>query len=111
MDELKQYKYKIEKDIVERALKDYEEEKLSRDELKNIADFTIQGMEKVNNRVDLTDFLKDLSARWPIFTNIAIIEEGSYKDIVEDEVYSGVLALAQNGKIDNAIKLAKTMTN
>ena len=76
-----------------------------------MADFTVEGMKKVNNRVDLTNFLKNLSEKWPIFTNIAIIEEGNYKEMVEDEVYSGVLTLAAHGKIDSAIKLAKTMTN
>ena len=111
MDQIKQNKYKVEKDIVDKALTEYGNGRLARDELKEIANFTVEGIKKVNNRLDLASFLKALSAKWQIFENIAIIEEGNYRQEVEDEVYSGVLTLAQQGKVDSAIKLAKTMTN
>ena len=110
MDSSKNYIYKVEKDIVDKALREYGDGKISRDELKNIADFTVEEMKKVNNRLDLINFLKILAGKWPIFSNIAIIEEGSYKQEVEKGVYSQVLELAKHGKIDEAINLSKSMT-
>ena len=111
MNDIIQYKQNIDKKIVDKALTEFGNGKITEDDLKQIADFTVLGMEKITNKKQLYEFLKQLAAKWTIFEFIATIEERELKEAVESEVYKGVLTLAQNGKIENAIKLAKTVTS
>jgi hypothetical protein len=101
----------IEKQIVDIAISQFEQNKLTNEDLITIADFTVEGLKNVSSQGDLNGFLTSLANRWSFFTNIATIEEGASKTAVENEVYNGVLALAKHGKIDEAVKLAKTVTN
>lgn len=111
MNDLQKYKYKVEKDLVDRSLIEYEAGKITDNDLKAIASYVLNSLKNVKTKEDLVNFLRALSVKWPMFSGIASIEEGNYKDLVEDDVYSGVLALAENGKIEEAIKLSRTMTN
>ena len=111
MDELIKHKKEIEKKIVNKALTSYGEEVISKDELKNIAEFTVDGMKAVNTRQQLLEFLKHLSEKWQFFSSIVIIEEGEYKGFIERDAYSKVLDLAKQGKIEEAINLSKSITN
>lgn len=55
-------------------------------------------------------FLRDLSSKWSIFTKLLVLESGEVKEKTEDKVAEDVLKMAKEGKIDEAIGLAKTMT-
>lgn len=111
MDDIVQYKQNVDKRIVDKALSDFGEGIISEDDLREIANFTVSGMKNINNRAELFSFLRQLSEKWTSFKFIATIEESELKEAVESEVYSGVLTLAQHGKIDKAIKLAKKVTS
>lgn len=104
-------KKEVEKDIVETALVEFERETIKKEDLKVIAQFTINGMKPVKTRVDLNNFLSLLSSKWPIFKGVASIEKGELTKMVETEVYSGALTLLQHGKIDKAIKLTQSVVN
>ena len=107
MEELAVHKKRLEKDLVDKALREYEDGKITREDLKNIADFTIQEMKKVNSKDDLFSFINAISNKWPIFKNIAIIEKGHQKEEMETKVYSEALDQVHDGNIDNAIEIAK----
>jgi hypothetical protein len=110
MNSLQEHKRQIEKQIVDKALSEYGEGKITREQLKQIADYTVDAMSKIQNHAHVISFLNALSTHWTFFQGLAMVEEGEQRDLEETEVHSGVLTLAQNGKIDDAIKLAKSMT-
>lgn len=110
MDTLQSHKREIEKQIVDRALAEYADGKITREQLKQIADYTVDAMGKIQTHAHIASFLSTLSSHWTFFQGLAMVEEGEQRGLTETEVHSGVLTLAQNGKIDDAIKLAKSMT-
>lgn len=110
MDDIALHKQNIDKKIVDKALTEFGNGNITEDDLKEIADFTVEGLKSINNKADLKNFLDSLSDRWTIFKIIATIEEMSNKDKLENEVYSGVLELAKNGQTEEAIRLAKSVT-
>lgn len=111
MDATKEHKNEIEKKIVEAIIAGLANKNLLASQLSEIADFVLQRIDEVKNEDELLAFLADLSSKWPIFNNIKLTEEGEVKNEAEKEVANDVLDLAKNGKIDDAIGLAKTMTN
>jgi len=111
MDVTPEHKNEIEKKIVEAIVAGLENKNLLESQLSEIADFVLQRMDAVKNQDELLAFLADLSSKWPVFNNIKLTEEGEAKNEAEKDVAKGVLDLAKNGKIDDAIGLAKTMTN
>lgn len=110
MDQIQQHKEQIEKQIVDTGIDRYGDGTISKEELGLIADFAVVGMNMIKTQGDLSNFLTSLVSRWPIFQNIATIEEAHVKEAADSQVYSGALALAKDGKIENAIRLAKTAT-
>lgn len=104
-------KNEVEKDIVDIGISELRQERLTKEDLKKIAEFTLSGMSLVSTRVDLNKFLEGLSTQWPIFKGVASIERGELTKMVENEVYSGALTLLKVGKIDRAIKLTQSVTN
>lgn len=111
MDITDKHKQDLEGEIVEKALKEYEEGRITRDDLKTIADFVIAGMKQVNTKEGVTNFLSSLSGKWPFFDKIVIIEAGHQKEEEEVKVYSEAVDMVHHGNIDSAITLAKTMTD
>lgn len=75
-----------------------------------IADFVLERIDAVRTRQEVILFLSDLAARWPHFLTLRIIAQGKYTERIEAEVAGGVAALAEHGKIEEAISLAKSAT-
>ena len=105
-----EYKSRLQGQIVETMLMSLGNETLTEEEMPDIADFVLTEVAKLGTHEDVMDFLRDLSAKWRIFSSILVLESGEVKERVEDEVAGGVLTLAQHGKIEEAIKLAQSMT-
>lgn len=107
----KEYKEEVEKNIVEVVIAELKGNNLEQSELPLIADFVLEKIDKIEKQDELLNFLQELSSRWPIFSKIEALEKGKVKDSEEDQVTRNVLNLAKTGKIEEAIDLAKTMTN
>ena len=110
MDLTKEQKYQIEKKIITKAIDEYGKKTVTRDTLIQIADFVIEGLKKMRTTSDLSQFLSSISAKWPFFKNIATTHGAGKQTLAESEALTGALVLAQHGKVDEAIKLAKTAT-
>lgn len=110
MDSFAQHKNDLEKRIVETVITSLEKNSLEESQLAEIADFVLGRIDTIQTQEELIAFLNELSFKWPLFSNLSLIEKGDVKDKVEDEVAEGVETLAQTGKIDDAIDLAKTIT-
>lgn len=100
----------IEQHVVERMISALDREEIDENEVPLIADFVLKGVDSITNEDEKMAFLRELAGKWRIFTGLLVIQSGEVKEKVEDEVAGGVLALAQHGKIEEAIKLAQTMT-
>lgn len=103
-------KNRIETSIVNAIISSLKTNAIEELELSAVADFVLGRIDNVKTNIELLAFLSELSSKWQIFKQIEKIEQGKLKEQKEDEVARGVLDLAKTGKIDDAIKLAKTMT-
>lgn len=110
MDFTQEQKNKIEGEIVDVIISKMENNNLTEEDASLIADFVLSKIDAIKSNDETMLFLKELSTKWPFFENIAIIEGGEIKDKKEDVVAQEVLKLTKNGKINDAISLAKTMT-
>ncbi len=110
MDFTQEHKTEIENKIVETIADEVEKGNLKEENLKDIADFVLGRIDQIKNQDELIAFLFELSTKWTVFKTIETMERANLKGKVEKEVAEGVLMLAKNGKIDEALNLAKTMT-
>ena len=110
MDVTAQHKTEIERKILKEIINALENEKLTEAELPDIADFVITHIDPVQNHEQMIKFLDELSAKWPFFDNIEQLERGEVTEAKEDQVEQKVLEMAKSGRVDEAINLAKTVT-
>ncbi|MDO8487167.1 MAG: hypothetical protein Q7S45_02665 [Candidatus Curtissbacteria bacterium] len=110
MDINDQHKKELERKILEQIIDGLEDNKLTSDELPTIAGFVLSGLENVMTHEQVMKFLTDLSSKWPIFQNLALLEKGEVQEAHEDKIEEQVLNLAKSGNVEEAISLAKTVT-
>ncbi len=101
----------LEKRIVDAALDEMEAGKLSEQELTNIANFIIDYLRPTKNQTEIDNFLNQAASKWQFLQGIKLVEQSEFKEAVEDEILDGVLTLAKHGKVEEAIKLAKSATS
>lgn len=105
-----EYKNEVERKIVEIVMQALERGMLQQQDLPPIGEFVLDRIDKIKNHQELFQFLDDLSHKWSIFDPLLTLEKGRVKDAKEDEVFRNVLTMAKSGKVEEAISLAKTMT-
>lgn len=101
----------VEQQIVNSMVDALKNDKLNNEDLPIISQFILGKIDSIQNTGQLVSFLGELSQRWPVFKNIAIIESGNVRENQEKEAVRDVLSLTQQGNIDEALNLAKKMTN
>lgn len=97
-------------DVVDIMIACFEKGTMSEEDFPPIATFALEKIESINNEAEAEVLLKELSGKWPVFSSLANLAEGHNQEKVEGEVAEGVLQLAQSGKIDEALSLAKNTT-
>jgi hypothetical protein len=105
-----QHKVEIETRIVTAIADALEKEQVTTEELPQIADFVLKRIDAVQTEDQLAEMLTELAAQWPFFKNILEIELGRVKSALEKKIAHDVLQLANDGNIEEAIRLARTMT-
>lgn len=100
----------IEKETVDLLISALDKEEITEEELPFICDYILTKTDEIEDHAEVMPFLRELADRWRIFTPLLVKQSGEIKEKAEGEVAAGVLTLAQVGKIEQAIKLAKTMT-
>lgn len=104
------HKEEVERRIVEAMIRGLEEGKLTTQESSTIAGIVLGRVDTIATQDAMAEFLTELSAKWPIFQPLMQIELGKVRSILEQKIAHDVLQLAHSGNIEEAIKLAKTMT-
>ena len=105
------YKLGVEKALALKMIDIYESGGMTQEDLAKTAEYLNDEIEKITNKTDLRTFLDGVAGRWPLLSEIALSEKEDSSEERDKELYSGVLALAQNGKIDKALELVKSNTN
>lgn len=105
-----EHKKHLEESIVNNLITALERNTITEDEMATISGYVLDRIDTITDELGVAEFLKDISERWPIFKPIVILDGAPMRDKIEDEVAEGVLILAQHGKIENAIKLAQSVT-
>ncbi len=101
---------KVDRRLLESLITAIEADKINDEELPVLANFVLEKIDSTKNHEQLIKGLEELSAKWPIFDNIEELERGEVQEAKEDKVEQDVLNLAKNGRVEEAISLAKTMT-
>ncbi len=105
-----QQKEQLQKDILITIANALDKEELKEEEIPHISHFMLNWLPTILTQEDVHTFLQDLTAKWPLFKTISLVEAGKEKEQKEDKVLNDVVALTQKGNIDEAIKLARTVT-
>lgn len=107
-DEEKEKIHGLILDAIEDAL---EEKKIEEQEVQKIASFVTENIKSVNTHELLVKFLLDLSSRWPVFQNIYQVEQGKVREEETQAIVDKAVELTKEGKIEEAIDIAKSASN
>lgn len=111
MELSKERKKEIKMKLIEIIIDSLENGRLSVSELSNVSSFILDRIDKVADQNQLRFFLSELSSQWPIFTDFLVTEIGVVQEVKEDKAAEDMTALMQNGKMEEAVDLAKTVTD
>jgi hypothetical protein len=110
MELSEEHKKEVSRRLVETIITSLQEDLLSADDYDEVADFVVTRMDAVKTNEELMQFLRELSSKWKIFTHVLVVESAATRDQAEDKVYDNAVALAESGKLDEALTLAKSAT-
>jgi len=108
MELTEQHKREVERKLVEIIIDSLKKNLISIADKNAMSAFILERMPNVKTHEDLMVFLREISSKWAIFTPLLVTESGEVKDKNEDQAIDKVQSLTQEGKIDEAINVAKT---
>lgn len=101
----------IQKEVIMTSLSAFEKKEVTRDDLSEIAKLVLAATEDMTLHSELTSMLQVLSSKWPIFSNLLVIEKGKELEEHKQAAITNILSLTKEGKIQDAISAAKTFTS
>lgn len=104
------YQEKLEEEIVNLLIDALEKEEITEETMSIISGYVLDHVTSVTDNKSAIAFLEVLTEKWKMFEPLLTLEKSILQEQVEDEVADGVLLLLEHGKLDSAIKLAKSAT-
>ncbi len=111
METINDKKEVIQRRILETILQGLNNNILTQDDLPIIAEYVLGQMESIQNENELLTFLQSLAEKWQLFTNLKTLEERKVQELEEKDKTQQVLQLTREGKVEEALTLAKTITH
>lgn len=108
MDLSPQHKIDIEKKVVEAIATALENDILTTEEMPEVSSFILDRSAAISTHDQMLEFLRELSAKWPFFSNILVLESGEVQHKSEEKTSLDVVELTKAGKIEEALSLAKS---
>lgn len=105
-----EHKKELETTIVETLINSLNKDIINAEEVSTIAEYILDRIDKCKTQQELLAFLRELSAKWAIFTPVLVVESGELKEQKEEKVIDQIESLTAHGDIEEAIRLAKSMT-
>ena len=107
MDLSVEHKKEVQGRIMETLLTAYEKLEINRADFDEISKFLLEKDPTVKTHHDLIVFLRELTAKWKIFSFVLTLEDGEVKKIEENKAVEQIESLTQEGKIDEALEAAR----
>ncbi len=107
MDLSLEHKKEVQKRIMEILLGKYEKMELSQSDFEEISRFIVDKDQAINNHHDLIVFLRELTAKWSIFSFVLTLENGEVKQFEESKKVEEIEALTREGNIDEALEATR----
>jgi len=111
MDLTQEHKRDIEKKIVETIISALEAYQITEDQYNEISKYILEQIDGVRTHHDLMVFLRELTAKWNIFSFVLTLENGEVKKLEDNTAIKKVEELVNNGNINDALNIAKQATN
>lgn len=100
----------LQQKVVQIMAHQLEEGKTTQGELSQIAEYVLTQSSKIESEDELITFLSRLAERWEMFHDLYLIESGRIKEALAKEQIHKALNLTKEGKIDEALQVAKGTT-
>ncbi|MBU4016288.1 hypothetical protein KJ980_01655 [Patescibacteria group bacterium] len=103
-------KDEVLKAIAELIIAGLKDGSIVEDDLFPIANFVLEKIDTLATEEQMVVFLSELAQKWPVFSKIYSHEKGKVLEHTENLAAQNVMDLAKEGKIDEAVDLAKSVT-
>ncbi len=110
MEFTKSKKQELEKAIVDVCIGALENQRMSDEQMGEVSSFVLSQIDLIKTQDEILVFLENLSERWGIFKNLLDIEKGEGEVAKEKNAISSVEKYIKQGKIEEALKVAKKAT-
>lgn len=101
----------IYKHILDNILLGLESGALEPYQSSEIAGYIVGRVEKLDTEQDASNLYQQIAEEWPFMEVLLDDSKAQNLEKVEDEVSQGAVALLRHGKVEDALKLVKTVTN
>lgn len=98
------------KEIADLIIAGLKDGSILEDDLFPIASFVLEKIDVLATEEQMVVFLSELAQKWPVFSKIHTHEKGKVLEHTENIAAQNVMDLAKEGKIDEAVDLAKSVT-
>lgn len=101
----------IYKHILETILVGLDSKQLEDYQTSEIAEFILGKVEKLQTEQEAVSLYEQIAELWPFMD--MLLEKSQIENLekVEDEVSEGAVTLLKHGKVEDALRLVKTVTN
>lgn len=103
-------KDEVLKEIADLIIAGLKDGTILEDDLFPIANFVLEKIDTLATEEQMVVFLSELVQKWPVFLKIHAHEKGKVLEQTENIAAQNVMDLAKEGKIDQAVDLAKSVT-
>ncbi|MBI3984894.1 MAG: hypothetical protein HY344_03030 [Candidatus Levybacteria bacterium] len=107
MDLSAEHKKEVQRRIMDTLLTAYEKLEINRADFDEISKFILERDPTIQTHHDLIVFLRELTAKWKIFSFVLTLENGEVSKIEENKAVEKIEDLTQEGKIDEALEAAR----
>lgn len=106
-----EHKKEIERSVMECIISALDQKLISSDDLPELSNYILPKIEPIRTQEEMLVFLNELVAKWKFFTPVLSAEKGEINSQTEGEAVDKVTELAKSGQIDEAVNLAKSVTD
>lgn len=111
MDTTQTKRKELEERMVQIILAEIEKNTLTIDQAKEITTFWLSKSSTLSTEEELMSFVNDSADKWPIFSQMALAQQTEPLKEKEVKIADDVVSLVRDGRIEEAVSLAKAANN
>ena len=110
MELTSEYKEAIAKQLLSLMTKALQENTVTELDLQEMAEWFSLRTKTMTTRAEMTAFIAELAAKWPVLAPLVTLETAKAKEAEEVQVAQNVTELVRTGNLDDALQVAKSAT-